>query len=724
MPNLVPLDLPESQEPSSPGFVVDLHTLMRLLLEKSWLIVSCVLLAVLAAAIYGEWAPRIYEATSTVQVEQEDAKVVKAESVVSEDMRGLDILNTVAEKLCNTALLQQVLETNHLLPPEGIAITDSKTLTREQTLKKFARNVKTKLRRNTRLIDITVKNHNPRLAAQLANSLVENYLGEDALVQHTTTEGANTFLKQEAERQKNKLEASEQALQDYREKVGSVSLLQNQDIITPQLQDLNKRITESKAILVQTEGKYHDSQNMSTNIDDLLAEPSIANDPDVQQITSDVARHENEFALIRRRYREHHPKYILAVASLDGLKQQLATTVLKVRSRIQESLKIDYQNAVTSQTGMELQLRDTESNAMKLSGVAVRYNLLSRQVELDKKEFDEINSRLGETKVVAQITPERIRVIQKALVPERAAWPNIMLVFALAIVGGLVFGLVTAFVLYSVDSSFRTVEEVERQLSLPVLGTVPKLVKGESGGNKLVAAEDSTSRGAEVFRTLRTTLSLLGREKDRKIYLFTSSLPSEGKTFTSLNFAVSLAQQGLRTLLVDIDLRRPMIEHFFTGKRNQLPGVTDYFLGHKKLNEICQEHKEVARFFWVPGGSLVPNPSELLMQVDFGEFLKEALGVYDRVVVDTAPLLPVSDTLLLVNKVQTVVLVVQGWKTARKAVEHSVQLLNNAKAPIAGIVLNLLPNRRLGGGYYYSYYHGYGYGYYGNKEKVKSQAGG
>ena len=244
--------------------------------------------------------------------------------------------------------------------------------------------------------------------------------------------------------------------------------------------------------------------------------------------------------------------------------------------------------------------------------------------------------------------------------------------------------------------------------------------QAKGGKDKLVAAEDSKSSGAEIFRTLRTTLSMLGPEKDRKTYLFTSSLPGEGKTFTSLNYSVSLAQQGLRTLLVDIDLRRPMVEQFFTGKRGRMLGVSDYFLGRAKLDELCQQHKDIPKLFWLPCGSAVPNPAELLMQADFQQLLKQGLAHYDRIVLDTAPLLPVSDTLLLAAKVQTVVLIVQACKTSRKAVAHSVQLLNKANAPIGGVVLNLLPTRRFSG-YYYSYYHGYGYGHYGYGQKEEDK---
>jgi capsular exopolysaccharide synthesis family protein len=404
---------------------------------------------------------------------------------------------------------------------------------------------------------------------------------------------------------------------------------------------------------------------------------------------------------------------------LDGLKQQLAETALKVRRRIQESMRITYENALTSQHGLEQQLDETEANAMHLGQTGVQFNVLSREVESDSAQYDSIMTRLRETGVEAQIAPEIIRLIQPALVPDLPASPRIKLTFALAILGGLALGLGISFVLETANTSFRTVDEAEVYLSLPVLGAIPKMPKAKIQTSKLVALEDRNSPGAEVFRTLRTTLSMLGREQDRRTYLFTSSLPSEGKTFTSVNYAVSLAQQGLRTLLVDMDLRRPMLEEFFTGKRSVLLGVTDYFLGRKKFDELCLQNKEVPKLFWMPGGSSVPNPLELLTQSDVMQLLGEGLSKFDRIVIDTAPLLPVSDTLLLASKVQTVVLVVQGRKTSRKAVERSVQLLNKANAPIGGIVLNLLPNRRLGG-YYYSYYHGYGYGTYGRKEEEKT----
>jgi capsular exopolysaccharide synthesis family protein len=416
-----------------------------------------------------------------------------------------------------------------------------------------------------------------------------------------------------------------------------------------------------------------------------------------------VQRRENDFLLIRQRYREKNPKYIVAAASLDGLKRQLAETVLKERSRIQEGLQVAYQKAVTSQRGLEAEMRETETNALQLSDAAVQFNVLSREVESDKAQFDSIISRLGETAVAAQITPERIRVIQPALVPELPAWPKPVAIFLLAIIGGLTIGLVASFVADSANTSIQTLDEAELHLALPVVGTIPRLPKAELNGRNLAAtAGGSDSAKTEVFRTLRTTLSITGR--GQRTFLFTSALPSEGKTFTSINYAASLARQGLHTLLVDMDLRRPKIEEFFNGTRASLCGVTDYFLERKTFDEVCVQHKEISNLSWIPRGTPVPNSLELLTQSDFERLLNEGLARFDRIVIDTVPLLPVSDALLLAARVQTVVLVVRCAKTPRKAVQRGLQLLSEANAPSAAIVLNRLPRHLLKSHYYYSNY--------------------
>jgi capsular exopolysaccharide synthesis family protein len=685
------------------------------MLDKGWLVVVCVAAALVVAVVFLARTPRIFQAHAVVQVEQEDAKVVKAEQVVSEDLRGLETMNTVAQKMANPALIEEVLDANHLLPAGG------NSATREEALSRYSRNVKATLRRNTRLIDLTVRDADPQVAATVANGLIARYLEEDAKGQQATTKSANLFLQEEAARFKRRLEASEQALEDYRREAGTVSLQQSQDIITPQLLDLSKRLTESKAAVTQAEGALNDSLKMTTNIEELLAVPEIAADADVVQTAADLAKSQNEFALVRQRYREKHPKYILASSSLNALSERLEAVTLKARARLQQELRVAYQKALTNERGLQQELDEAGTKAMELGASAVRFNVLSREVESDRALYDSVIGRLGETTLAAQIIPERIRVIQPAEAPARPSAPKPLLIVALALFAGLTMGLVSIFLWDSMDMSFRTADEVEELLALPVLGAVHRLPRAKGSRNVLSTSKNGDSRGGEVFRSLRASLSMLGREKNRRTFLFTSALLSEGKTFTSINFAVSLAQQGLRTLLVDADLRRPMVEETFAGQNKSLPGLTDFLLGRKKLNEVCRPHDQIPNLFWLGSGSPVSNPGELLAGSDFRGLLNEALAYYDRIVIDTAPLLPVSDTLLIASTVQTSILVVQGCKTSRKGVERSVRMLRDAEARVAGVVLNLLP-RRILSGYFYSYYSASGYETYGEKKTVKTAA--
>jgi capsular exopolysaccharide synthesis family protein len=199
---------------------------------------------------------------------------------------------------------------------------------------------------------------------------------------------------------------------------------------------------------------------------------------------------------------------------------------------------------------------------------------------------------------------------------------------------------------------------------------------------------------------------MLGRADERRVFLFTSAVPQEGKTFCSVNFALSLAQQGLRTLLIDCDLRRPNVEMAMFGVRKSTVGVTDFLAEQRELSELINK-SGYNDLYYIGVGSHAPNPSELLAQGRFEKLIQEGLKRFDRVVIDSAPIQAVSDTLLILQGVQTVILTVRSGRTPRKAILRSLQTLKNAGAPLAGIVLNFLKRQRDGGGYYYNYDYSY-----------------
>jgi capsular exopolysaccharide synthesis family protein len=287
-----------------------------------------------------------------------------------------------------------------------------------------------------------------------------------------------------------------------------------------------------------------------------------------------------------------------------------------------------------------------------------------------------------------------------------------MATMAMAGMAGVFLGVFLIMVLRVTDTSIKTVDDAETGLGLSVFSVVPNMPHLRNGKSRLVVAEQAQSEAAEAFRTLRTSLTMLGRPEDRRVSLFTSAVPSEGKTFCAINYAASLAQVGHRTLLIDADLRRAALEAALVGPDHNSLGLTEYLTGGKSLAEVVQPAK-VENLFFVSGGSTAANPAELLARDGLSSIIADALRCYDRVVLDSAPITAVSDTLLILKNAQHVCLVVRAAHTSSRYVRRCLGLLLGAEASLSGIILNRMPRRRDAGyAAYYDYQH---HGKYGKK---------
>lgn len=719
-------DAPDYADESSPSGQPDAQHLIQVLLDRLWIIALCVVVASLAAAVYLRRAPRIYQATATVQVEQQEQKVMsKIETVMQEDLKSDQVLNTIVQKLRSRPLLEQVLETNRLdrdpaflgPPPQEGPPPD-----REALVGRLEGMVKTTLRRNTRLVDVTVSGTEPALAALIANSIVDQFSSQDFAMRSSSTRGASTFLQEEAKSLKAKLELSEQSLQKYREEVGSVSIQQGENSLAPKLQIYNNNLTQSRAEMQRLKAVYEQIITLTNRLDDLLALPQIATEPALADSRRAAALATANFAAIQMRYKAKHPKYQQAVQQLEESRRALAQDAL----RLPDTYRMAYEAAQSTTTNAAAALKDAEQEALRLSSQAIRFNLLSREVESDRALFASILNRLAETSLTTDLRSEKIRVMQPATVPRAPSSPKVMLILVAGVMAGLMGGLVIVFGLHSMDRSIQSVDQAESALGLPVLNVIPRLKGIKADGPRLVTEEESNHSGAEAFRTLRTALSMLGRAEERRTFLFTSTVPQEGKSFVSINYAASLAQQGLKTLVVDADLRRPSVEEYLTGDDGHHPGLTEYLTGQKKLDELVQTIDGHPNFFWMAAGKQAPNPAELLAQGGLKGFLEKALQRFDRVVVDSAPVTAVSDTLTITGLCQTTVLVIRSHVTPRKPIQRTLQMLKQAGGNVCGLVLNLEP-RHWASSYYYrdSYYYQSNYGYYGKdkdgRRKKKSR---
>jgi len=688
---------------SNPG-AADFAKTWHLFLEKGWIIVVALAVCIGLGFAYLKTAPTLYTATTTIQAEQDQPNILKMQMVQIKDLQAVDYLQTVAQSLTNRPLFERVAETNHLWNDPRFALEANKAPTRNQVITMLSKMVKVKLRRTTRLIDIAVTSKDAELSANIANSIVIEYLHTGAEREDSAIGVASRSLAGQAERLKKKLEESENAMQAYKELHQAASFDDKENTVVAKLKELSTRATEAKSARIKIETDYAQALALGTNVEALLNVPTVAKDATVLQLQLSLTKAEDDFASLIKRYKSKHPKYIQALTQIGELRTDITNAVL---SAVQ-TLKSGLDAARTSELALNEAMKSQESAALDLSKLSVQYTVLQRDVESDRALYDAVLNGMKEA-VVTRDTQQTgvVRVIEPAYPPELPSSPKKAAILAMSGIGGIFVGVFIVMGLKLSDTSIKTVDDAEMMLGLSVFSAVPQMNGIRNGHVPLLVKEMAQSEGAEAFRTLRASLLTLHKMDEKRVILFSSAMPGEGKTFCSMNYAASLAQVGYRTLLIDGDMRRPCVETDLIGKASEHPGVTDYLLGQKKLQEIVRPTAMDTMFF-ISGGTIATNPAELLAKDGMGGLLKDAMEHYDRIVIDSAPINAVSDTLLMLKNVEAMCLVVKAAATSSRYIMRCVQLLQGADAPLSGIILNQMPRRR-GPGYgaFYDYqYHG------------------
>jgi polysaccharide biosynthesis transport protein len=665
------------------------------LLARSWCVTLGLGVAAFLGALHLHRAPRLYSASATVQVEQREQPMAIMDRAQPEDLRSLEVMQTIAASLKSRSVLERVLATNRLTSDPRFARALAPGAGPAQFYQALDRAITARLRRGTRLIDVTAVHPSAPLAELIANSVTREFMAQNAEQHAAANRSANEFLIDEAQRLKRQLLEAEQAVQVDRETTGVVSLDKEQDTVVAKLKELNLKVTEAKAARILAETVAAQVESAGTNLPALLTLPIVAQHPRVAEAQLAVDRAESALAAVSERYKAKHPQYAQAVSLVAQRRGALALAVQEGCSLA----RVSAAKAKAIERALESALRQQEATALELGQLSIQHGALAREAEADRVLYEAVLTRLKEGAITREPPPPQVRVIQPAYLPETPFSPKTSNIILITLIAGVAAGILLALGLNALDHSLKTADQVETTLHQPVLSVVPQLRGLRPGGGRLVVLQEVDSLGTEAFRTLRTSLAVLGRPQPHRVLLFTSSLPKEGKTFCSVNCACSLAQQGLRTLIIDGDLRRPGIEDYLLGQDRTRPGVTDYLAGQRTFEEVVRTTK-LENLSYIPAGSQTRKPAELLAQGRFDALVGEAAKRFDRVVIDTAPLLPVSDSLLMLPRADLVCLVARSYKTPLPTLTRCLQTLCVAGAPVAGIILNRMPKREAGG--YYS----------------------
>jgi len=692
---------PHTPSPAPIQEAIDWREYFHAVVDRLWIVILCVVLGGIYAGVNLSKVETKYRARAVLFIEQDKARILdsKMEQVRDEQIRSIDMINTVVDLLRSYPFAQRVSarlkldQDPRFLAAAGIPARDASPDRVAAALSSMSAAV---YRTNTRLIDLMITSADPNLSVKLANAYCDEYIRYVFERRSDASKSATQFLLEEADRLRKKMRVSEEAMQSFRERERAASIETMLSSAQAQVSEISNVQAEIQKRIQQIESDLAVVRANKGEVEELLFLPSVAAEPKVAQYSESLNARQRELTLLSQRYRAKHPAYI-------SVKTQIDLTKADLRRVLNDAVNL----LETARNRLEVQANETkiarekaEGRLLEVTSKSIEYNDIKREQETDQALYNSVLSRLKEVDITKQLTESPVRIHEPAVgaAPIR---PSATKTWMQSLLGGLAAGIGLAIALFMLDTSIKTVDQVEQFTGVSVIAAIPKLSLS-TRASVLVTNEERSGIVAESFRSLRASLTMHRLNENARTFLFTSSMPSEGKTFCSSNFAVTLAQQGFNTLFIDADLRKPGGSIVFYGE-NRKPGLSELLMRSCTMkNAIMSSH--IDGLSVLTAGGRAPNPSELLTYENLERVMSEALSRYDRIVVDSAPLLAVSDTLLVAPHIDLCTLVVRAFGTPRKMVARAIKSLEEIKTQPAGLILNFLPSGR--GGYYAYYYSG------------------
>jgi len=549
----------------------------------------------------------------------------------------------------------------------------------------------------SKLVDVLFDSRDPKFAQAAANVLVDEYVDQNLEVKLQSTQNMIEWLDKELEKQQRKVEESERALADYRERQNAMSLDEKQNLVVVRLNKLNDDLMMARTRRAQKQAVYDQLRSIGPR-EPVDAIQVIATNPEVSLAKGKVLAIQSEKARIAERYGDKHPNMVKAIADLAEAERQYETAV----SRAAQSIKNDYETAVLEEQTFARGLDSAKSAAQDLSRKSVDYNVMERDAKTNREIYSALLTRERELRVSSNSRQNNVRVIDHAEAPGSSITVTGRRTWLLAVGVGLVLAIGIAYGLDYMNDTVKTPEDVSRRLRLPFLGLVPA-VRGDA--HPVLSSAQVPHDFSESFRALRTSLVSKYPSEGTKIVVVTSAQPLEGKTTTAANMAMALACGGSRVLLIDADMRRPGLHRplQLTNER----GLSQVLVGQARVRDVIQRTGD-PNLLVITAGSLPPNPSELLASERMKTLLTNLThGPFDWILIDTPPVLAVTDAVVLAPAVSGVTFVIGAEMTRRRLAERAVETIMQTRPRYAAVVLNKVDVAR--NRYYYSRYYGHQY---------------
>ena len=721
---------------------IDLMAILRVLRKRARVILA-ITLGLTALVMVGvfQMTP-LYTGETLIILDQQKTRVVDAESVMSGLGGDSATVDSQVEILKSRSIARRVVDKLNLVndpefnsalrPPSMLDWIDPRVwisslvsrakdsgLTEEQKEEAVTNRVvdalvgRTDISRRglTYVMSLKFTSENPEKAAKIANALADTYVVDQLEAKFDATKKANEWLSSRLQTLRQQVEASERAVEIYRDKNG----LQNVDGVTindQQLSELNAQLILAKTDLAEKQAKYQRAREIIAKGGSIESVADVVQSKTISDLRSKEADLARQQADLSSKYGPRHPAILNIDAQRKDIQRQIGREVQRIVGSIQNEAAI----AQSRVDALQKNLNELKGTSNENNQAFIQMRELQREADANKAVYESFLNRYKETSQQGDLQTPDSRVISAATAPLYPSYPRKSLIGAVALVLSGMLGVGVALLLERLDNSLHTSQEVEETLGFAHLVSLPLVPVERGADGKKMAPQDyllakPLSGYSESLRSLRSALALSNVDNPPKILLFTSALPSEGKTTTSVSFARAAAESGQRVLLIDCDLRHPSVHKAF-GAVSPKVGLVEYLATKATMEEVLVSDQK-SGLSYIPVASGSANPPDVLVSQQMQRLLADARNAYDLVVLDSAPVLPVSDSRVLSRLADKTVYVVRWAETPKEAAVSGIRELKNFNADIAGVVLSAVDTTKQAkygygdGGYYYKRYSRY-----------------
>ncbi len=706
------------------------------LFVKHWRLAAAITTAFfLVGVIITFLMPRIYTATTSIQIDREAARVLRSQEVEAENQNDPLFYTTQNELLRSRALAERVVSALSLADRRGFVNAESGVLRmlwdrffvpreadeseaarlRRKAIDEVMKNLTVQPVVMSRIVRVSFTSRSPALAQEISAAVAENFVSMTLDRRFSASSYARSFLEEKLQQVKLKLEESEKQVVAYAQKEGIVNVDDKVSVSAAGLKSLNDSLSAATSERIKTEQLWAQAQ-----ADNGVSLPQVLKDRIIETVREKRTQLAAEYQDKLRLMKPDFPEMSQLRAQIGEYDRQISHQI----DLVKRSIKLEYETARDQEASFNKKIESLKAEVLDLRNRSILYNILQRELDTNRSLYDGLLQQYKDVGVTGAVSTNNVAIIDKAEKPLWPSSPSLLLNFPLALFLGLLASIATIAVVEILDDTFKSPEEVEEMLGLSTLGVIPVT---EDQADKKKAKEtlnlareiigNPLSPLAEAFRSLRTALQFSTPSGAPKVLLVTSSQPHEGKSVTALCLAANFAQLGMRVLLIDCDLRNPSL-HKALQVDNSV-GLSNVLTGLRDSSSVAQENV-IAGVTFMASGPIPPNPAELIAGPQMASMLTMAGEKFDIVIIDGPPTMGLADAPLIGSLVDGALLVVDASHTRRRMVAASLKRLYFSRTPVVGVLLNKCDSRKANQSYGYGQYGGLSYYDYGVSESGES----